>query len=153
MFSQIRQRLEAHAIAYALVGALAVCVLGFALFACFLGLLEILTPALAALVTAAVAVLLIAIVLLGLRIANATPARSAPRGRQRDPAERLEQMLQQHADPVLTRWVRDNPDKAVATTVALGVAAGYSDTVRRALADMYSQYVGAEEHRRAAGSG
>lgn len=49
---------------------------------------------------------------------------------------------------VLKRWVRDNPDRAIAATLLLGVAAGYSGSMQRALLDLYRHYAAAETARR-----
>jgi hypothetical protein len=61
----------------------------------------------------------------------------------------MEAFLRDHADPVLSDWVRGNPDKAALTTLALGVAAGYSGRFRSVLLDVYERYAESEQARRA----
>ena len=70
-----------------------------------------------------------------------------------DPREHIEAFLQAQADPVLSAWIKSNPDKAMVATLLLGVAAGYSESVRRALAELYSHYAAAESERRKGSAG
>lgn len=148
MFERLKDRVEKWTIASAIVVPVAFAVVAFLALALFFMLSAWLPPALAALVTAAIGVLVIAIVTLLARLAT-RPKPPPPR----QPAElpdRLERLLQQHADPVLSEWIRNNPDRAAIATLLLGVAAGYSDSVQKVLLDMYNRYVEAETHRRAA---
>ena len=62
--------------------------------------------------------------------------------------EDLENFLREHADPVVGDWVRKNPDRAVVTTLVLGIAAGFSGQLRRVLMDMYARYAESETVRR-----
>ena len=57
-------------------------------------------------------------------------------------------MLQEHADPVISEWIRNNPDRAAIATLLLGVAAGYSDSFQKILMDMYNRYTETESRRR-----
>ncbi|MEX0915538.1 MAG: hypothetical protein WDZ60_06555, partial [Wenzhouxiangellaceae bacterium] len=80
------------------------------------------------------------------KIATRTESRQQPS--QRDMPDQIEALLQQHADPVLSDWIRNNPDRAVIATLVLGVAAGYSKSFQKILMDMYSRYSEAETRRR-----
>lgn len=154
MLERLKQNLEARAFTSMVVAPVFVLVIAFLGVACFLALQETLTPAMAALVTAAAGMMLIIMLLLVMRLVIARnktgPSGDVPSGSaQRIPFDSLvETMLQDHADPVLRRWVQDNPDRAVAATLVLGVAAGYSDSVQRTLLDLYRHYAAAETARR-----
>lgn len=60
----------------------------------------------------------------------------------------FENLQQQHADPVLSEWVQQNPDRAAIAPLLPGVAAGYSDSFQRILLDMYQRYAETEARRR-----
>ncbi|MDZ7781436.1 MAG: hypothetical protein U5K56_00285 [Halioglobus sp.] len=62
--------------------------------------------------------------------------------------DQIEQLLQEHADPVISEWVRSNPGRAAIATLLLGVAAGYSESFQKVLLDMYSRYAETETRRR-----
>lgn len=158
MLERLKQNLEARALTSIVVAPVFFLVLGFLGLACFLALRETLAPAMAALVTAGVGVMLIIVLLLVMRLFT---ARNRPQstGKDRSNTDQLpplgshlgaefEAMLQDHADPVLANWIRDNPDKAMAATLMLGMAAGYSDSVQRVLLDLYRHYASAETARR-----
>lgn len=158
MLERLKQNLEARALTSIIVAPVFFVVIGFLGLACFLALSETLAPAMAALVTAGVGVMLIIVLLLGLRLVT---ARNRPQsmGKGRSSTDQLppfsshlgaqfEAMLQDHADPVLANWIRDNPDRAMAATLMLGMAAGYSDSVQRVLLDLYRHYASAESARR-----
>jgi hypothetical protein len=147
MLKRLKKRLEAGALATALIVPLSLCVFAFLSVACFFALRETLSPALAALVTAAAGVVLIAVVLIVARIASSL---SGPK-RQREPADLgddFEAFLRDHADPALSGWVRRNPDRAAIVTLVLGIGAGYSDHFRRTLLDFYARYAESEAVRR-----
>jgi hypothetical protein len=147
MFQRLKKRVEAGALVTALVIPLSLCVFAFLSAACYFALRETLSPALAALVTAAAGVVLIALVLLVARIASSL---SGPK-RRREPADLgddFEAFLRDHADPALAAWVRDNPDRAALVTLVLGIGAGYSDQFRRTLLDLYTRYAESETLRR-----
>ncbi|MBY6205622.1 hypothetical protein [Halomonas denitrificans] len=151
MIGKIKRRVETGALVTVLVVPLALCVVAFLGVAGYFAFRESLPPDLAALVTAACGVVLIALILLTARIANAVRGASSNRRRSEDELElgsELESLLREHADPVLSDWVRRNPDKAAIATLALGVAAGYSTQFRRVLFDLYSRYTETEELRR-----
>lgn len=152
MLMRLKKRVEAGALMAALIVPLSLCVFAFLGVACYFAFRSMLSPALAALVTAAVGIVLIALVLLIARIATAL-RRPSPRRRDRDAeySEEFEKLLREHADPVLSRWIQDHPDKAAITTLALGIAAGYSEQFRKVLFDLYERYSESEKMRRSGG--
>lgn len=149
MFKKLKQRLETGALVTALVVPLALCVFAFLGLACYFAFRQTLPPELAALVTAACGIVLIALILMIARIANAGRGSSpGRRGESTEFREDFEEFLREHADPVLSEWVRTHPDRAAVTTLVLGIAAGYSDQFRHILMDMYSRYAESEAVRR-----
>ena len=154
LLERLKHDMEARALTAIVVAPVFILVITFLAIACFLALRETLTPPMAAVVTAGVGIMLIVILLLVMRMVTSgrgsrasahtrsESARSPPLGDQ------FEAMLQSQADPVLSRWIRDNPDKAMAATLVLGVAAGYSSSVQRVLLDLYRHYAAAETTRR-----
>ncbi|MEE4638903.1 MAG: hypothetical protein V2J42_09215 [Wenzhouxiangella sp.] len=147
MLQRLKKKAETGAITALIVIPLVVCVIAFLALACYFSLLSILSPALAAIVTAAAGIVLIAFVLLIARL-SAPHSSKNPRKESLDAGEEFETFLRKHADPVLTQWVRDHPDKAALTTLLLGVAAGYSQAVRRVLLDTYLRRAESEDRRR-----
>lgn len=148
MLTQLKRRVETGVLVAAIVVPVALCVFAFLAIAGYFALLDILPPSLAALVTAASGIVLIALVLIVAKIAGASGKRSRPKRKAEASDQDLERLLREHADPVLTRWVQDNPDKAAIATLALGVAAGYSEQFRRVLFDLYARYSDSENARR-----
>jgi len=150
MIDKLKQRAEAGALVMMLVVPLVFCVFGFLGLAGYLAFRETLPPDLAALVTAACGIVLIALILVLTKIAAMLRGSSSAKNRGHDfeLGEELEAALRDHADPVLRDWVRSNPDKAALTTLALGVAAGYSGQFRRILTDLYARYSETETGRR-----
>src|SRR6056297_473469 len=146
MLKRIRKNIETGVLVTALVVPLWLCVFAFLGVACYFAFRETLSPPLAALVTVAAAIVLIAFVLVFARIFGG--GRKRPEPRSVELGDDLEEFLREHADPVLSRWVRSNPDKAALTTLALGIAAGYSDQFRRVLFDLYARYSESETVRR-----
>lgn len=146
MFDRLKDRMEKRAIAGAIVLPIALSVVAFLGMACYFALRESLSPAMAALVTAAAGVLLIALILVVMRISTRS-SRSTPPA-PRELPDQIEEMLQEHADPVISNWVRNNPDRAAIATLLLGVAAGYSESFQKVLLDMYSRYTDTETRRR-----
>jgi hypothetical protein len=88
----------------------------------------------------------IAVVLLVTRIATRVP--KPDQTASGDLPDQIEKMLQENADPIISEWVRDNPDRAAIATLLLGVAAGYSESFQKVLLDMYCRYIETETHRR-----
>lgn len=157
MFRKLKKRVETGALVTALVIPLALCVFAFLSIAGYFTFRESLPPNLAALVTAACGVVLIALILLVAKIANGS-GQSSPSigsgsggGRDFNVSEDVEAILRDHADPVLRDWIRHNPDRAAAATLALGIAAGYSGQFRRILLDLYGRYAESEQMRRRGG--
>jgi len=149
MFKHLRRRVETGAIVTAIVVPLALCVFAFLGLAGYFALRESLPPHLAALVTAAGGIVLIALVLIIARIAGASRSRSSRRGSNDVKlADDLEEFLRDHVDPVMSDWIRSHPDKAAITTLVLGIAAGYSDQFRHILMDLYTRYAESEAVRR-----
>ncbi|NGX15344.1 hypothetical protein [Wenzhouxiangella sp. XN24] len=154
MLERLKHDMEARALTAIVVAPVFILVITFLAIACFLALQETLAPPMAALVTAAAGIMLIVILLLIMRMVTSsggsgastrTPSKSA----QPPPlGDQFEAILQERADPVLSNWIRDNPDKAMAATLVLGVAAGYSSSVQKVLLDLYRHYAAAESKRR-----
>lgn len=150
MFERLKKKAETGAITALIVIPLVVCVIAFLALACYFSLLPMLSPALAALVTAAAGIVLIAFVLLIAKLSAPGPKKRPPPDAL-DPGEEFEAFLRKQAkqaDPMLTQWVRNHPDKAALTTLVLGVAAGYSQAVRRVLLDTYLQRAESEDRKR-----
>lgn len=152
VLKRIKKRVETGALVTALVVPLALCVFAFLGLAGYFAFRESLPPDLAALVTAACGIVLIALILIIARIAGASRGSSSRRGGRGETraelGEDLEGFLREHVDPVMGDWVRNNPDKAAVTTLFLGVAAGYSEQFRRVLMDLYARYSESEAVRR-----
>lgn len=149
MLKHLRRRVETGAIVTAIVVPLALCVFAFLGLAGYFALRESLPPHLAALVTAAGGIVLIALVLIIARIAGASRSRSSRRGSNDVKlADDLEEFLRDHVDPVMSDWIRSHPDMAAITTLMLGIAAGYSDQFRHILMDLYTRYAESEAVRR-----
>ncbi|NKI34439.1 hypothetical protein HFP89_04590 [Wenzhouxiangella sp. XN79A] len=148
MVGKLKQRAETGVLATALVIPLALCVFAFLGVAGYFTFRESLPPNLAALVTAACGIVLIALVLIGAKLANRTRSTPPPSQSDFELGEELESYLREHADPVLSDWVRDHPDRAALVSLALGVAAGYSGRFRSVLMDMYARYSETERARR-----
>ncbi|MFO7762695.1 MAG: hypothetical protein R6V61_03050 [Wenzhouxiangellaceae bacterium] len=149
MLKKLKKRAETGVLVIALVVPLALCVFAFLGLAGYFAFRAILPPELAALVTAACGIVLIALVLLLARIANIDRGPSSrSRSKRVEFGDDLEAFLRDHADPVLSDWVRNHPERAAVTTLVLGIAAGYSDRFRGVLMDMYSRYAESEAIRR-----
>lgn len=149
MLKKLKKRVETGALVTMLVVPLALCVFAFLGLAGYFAFRENLPPDLAALVTAACGIVLIALILIIARIANGSRSSSKSDRERVDLGEDLEDFLREHADPVLSDWVRNHPDRAAVTTLVLGIAAGYSDRFRHVLIDLYSRYAESEAVRRA----
>jgi len=154
LLDRLKHDLEARALTSIIVAPLLVLVMAFLGIACFLALRETLPPAIAALVTAGIGIMLIVVLLMVMRLVTSgrrsRPSTHTGSGSAQPPpfGDQFEAMLRDHADPTLASWIRDNPDKAMATTLVLGVAAGYSSSVQRVLLDLYRHYAAAESARR-----
>lgn len=152
MIGKIKQRAEIGVLTAALVIPLGLCVVAFLGVSLYFTLRESLPPNLSALVTAASGIVLIAVTVIIGKLSNIRlnrSRRSQPKVSEGlELADELESYLRDHADPVLTDWIRDNPDRAALITLALGVGAGYSSQFRRVLMDAYARYAESESARR-----
>lgn len=152
MIKRIKRRAETGLLTLALVIPLGLCVFALLSVAGYFTFRESLPPNLAALVTAACGIVLIALTLLVAKLARLThrekkkPTGDAQAGFEF--GDELESYLRSHADPVLTSWIRRNPDRAALVTLALGVAAGYSGQFRSLMMDAYVRYAESETSRR-----
>lgn len=147
MLTRLKKRVETGVLVTAIVVPVALCVFAFLGLACYFALLNSLSPALAALVTAAAGVIVIALVVIIAKIADPASRRTST-SRGKSPDDEFERFLRDHADPVLARWIQDNPEKAAFVTLGLGIAAGYSEPFRRVLSDLYIRYSESESVRR-----
>lgn len=145
MFSGLKDRMEKRAIATAIIAPLVLVVIAFLALASYFTLRESLSPSLAALVTAAAGIVLIAVVLLITRMSARESQPEKPSSR--DLPEELERMLQDQVDPLVSEWIRNNPDRAAIASLLLGIAAGYSEAFQKILVDVYRRYSAAEGAR------
>jgi protein-S-isoprenylcysteine O-methyltransferase Ste14 len=76
MFQRLKKKAETRAITALIVIPLVVCVIAFLVLACYFSLLSMLSPALAALVTAAAGIVLMAFVLLIARLSSPHSSKS-----------------------------------------------------------------------------
>jgi len=154
MFKRIKQRAETGLLVSALVVPIGLLVFGFIGLACYLTFRDFLPPNLAALVTAACGVVVIALVLIFAKIVNLSqrkkPADLSIHQDSRAAREEFEAYLRDQADPVLIDWVRRNPDKAALASLALGIAAGYSSTFRTVMLDAYARFARNESKTKSA---
>jgi hypothetical protein len=131
---------------YGIAAALVLCAIAFLALSAYLGLLNVVRPALAALLTAAGAAALAGVILASL---HWSARRRARRKRQQagNPIAGLEGVLARQVDPALIRWIQRHPDATVAATFALGIASGYSSSVRRTLEAVLEGLAEAERER------
>jgi len=152
MIKRIKQRAETGLLTLALVIPLALCVFGFLGLAGYFTFRQSLPPNLAALVTSACGIVLIAVTLLLAKLSQFNTGSKPPKRVDTkagfEIGDELEGYLRDHADPVLSGWIRRHPDRAALITLALGVAAGYSGQFRRVLMDAYTRYTESERSRR-----
>lgn len=126
--------LKRRAVAWGAAAALGACSVAFLVFAGYLGLAAYVAPGTAALLTGGIALLLA--VLSVLVFGRSTPYRRRRRGGD-EPADELEAYLADRVDPAVSGLLRRHPEGVLAATLLLGVAAGYSASVRRVLRDLY----------------
>lgn len=126
--------LTRRAVAWGTAVVLGACAVAFLAFAGYLALLEFVAPGTAALLTGVI--LLLLAVLIALVFGRSFPSRRRRR-RGYEPADELEAYLADRVDPVLSGLLRRHPERALAVTLLLGIAAGYSSSVRRVLRDLY----------------
>lgn len=101
-------------------------------------------PHLAALLMAAIFLFLAVLALVVSRMVTMRQYRLTRR-RHHDPAGDIEAALAAAMDPMISDWVRRNPGRAAAVGLLAGVAAGYSEAVRRVLQDIYNRYTEADD--------
>jgi len=139
----------------AIVIPLGLLTFGFGSLSCYLTFAQMLPPNLAALVTAACSVILIAAVFLIAKLSNWSHNRPVhPRRMSFDSEQRrvkstinqIEDILGKQADPGLLRWVRDNPDRATLLALAIGAATGYSPKLRAAILEACKTSAGNPQH-------
>lgn len=135
-----RTRIQVNTVAYACALLLAVCAVGFIGLAGYLALAERFEADTAALLTAAgfIVVALIAIALARLITWYGRARRK--RRHRKQPVDELEQLLQNSVDHAIADWIRRNPGSALVASLLAGIAAGYSDSVRGVIGDLYSRY-------------
>lgn len=141
-----RHRLQSRFVAGIAVAIIGVFVVGFASLAAFLALRVHVSPVLAALLVAGALLVLALVILLAANLAT-RPRRTRASQRDSDPMDALEAALKSHTDPALSDLIRRHPDKAAATMLLLGIAAGYSRTVRHMVHD-FSEYLAELDERR-----
>lgn len=142
------REIKLRARTYGIAAACALGTIAFLAFAAYLGLLNVVSPAVAALLTAAgLATLGVVIPATVNRSARRRARRERARQRAHNPLAGLEDMLARQTDPALTEWVRRHPDGTVAATFVLGIAAGYSNSIRRTLEGILEGMAESERER------
>lgn len=137
------QRVRLRLLAWSVSMVLTICAVVFLSLAGYLALATRLDRPLAALATGGALLVLTVLVLLGTRWL--TGRRSQRASRRNDGFEAL---LEEQLDPLVSRWIDRHPEGAAAGTLLLGIAAGYSGSVRRVLQDMFDNYAESEINRR-----
>lgn len=125
--------LKRRVAAWGAAAVLGACSVAFLAFAGYLELAAVVAPGTAALLTGGI--LLLLAVLTVLVFGRSAPSRRRRRGHE--PADELEAYLAERTDPVLSGLLRRYPERALAASLLLGIAAGYSSSVRRVLRDLY----------------
>src|SRR5690606_2277934 len=143
------QRIRVRVIAWCTAVVLAVCAVVYFTLSLYLYLSWTMSAHRAALITGSALVLVILVVLAA---AYWFTRRRRGRGRRpRDPDDSLEYLLEGRLDPLLRDWIGSHPKGAATGTLLLGIAAGYSRSVRRILQDLYEEAAEAERRRREEG--
>jgi hypothetical protein len=132
---KILRVLKRRVVAWSAAVVLGVCAVAFLAFAAYLELAAFVAPGTAALLTGGI--LLLLAVLTVLVFGRSPPSRRRRLGGH-EPADELEAYLAERTDPVLSGLLRRYPERALAATLLLGIAAGYSSSVRRVLRDLYA---------------
>ena len=125
----------------------AACALGSLAFAGYLAVARMVAPVYAALIVAVVALVAVGIALI---VTRGLVKRHRPRtakAKRTEALDELEETLRSHADPLLDSWARRHPAGLAAASLVVGVAAGYSQTFRRLLKDVYEQYAETSNER------
>jgi len=129
-------RLKVRTIGFGLISLLVACATAWLAFAAYLGLTQVLEPAWAALVTG-VGCLVLALVAYWIFAMISRP--KAPQ-----PSPGLEALLQQAADPLVRDLIVRHPDRASLAALALGVAAGSSETARSGILTVVESVLASE---------
>jgi hypothetical protein len=148
---RFRDALRLRAAAAACAGMLALCMFAFLALSGYFALSARFIPVYAALITAGGCLLAALAILLATRLI--TTRRREYRNSGAHAAEAFEHFLEDGVDPVTEAWIRRHPDAAVAVTLTLGIAAGYSGSIRRILQDLYVHYANAEAQRQSSRRG
>lgn len=141
-----RDALGLRAAAVVCAGLLALCMFAFLALSGYFALLRVVDSVYAALMVAGGCLLMAMAILL---VARTITSRKHESRTGMHPTEAFEDFLEDGVDPVMGAWIRRHPDAAAAVTLALGIAAGYSGSVRRILQDLYVHYADSETERRA----
>ena len=142
-----KQQMRVGLVGGVAVALFAACALGSLAFAGYLALARVVAPVYAALIVAVIALVAASIALL---VTRRLIERHRPRTAEAERTEalnELEETLRTNADPLLDSWARRHPTGAAAASLAVGVAAGYSRTLRTLLQDVYEQYAETSEER------
>ena len=129
-------RLKVRTIGLGLVSLLVACAVAWLAFAAYLGLTQLVEPVWAALATGAGCLVLALVVYWIFTVV------SRPKAPQSSPA--LEALLQQTADPLVRDLIVRHPDRASLAALALGVAAGSSQTARSGILTVMESILGSE---------
>lgn len=147
MLARLKMQLNTRAVASLIIAPLVFWVVAFLAAGSYLAFAPLVPPAWAALLTALLGVVLIVITLL---ITHARTQRKGPFSPSKEsrtpkdlPEHKLEALLQAQADPMLRAWVKESPQQALLTAALVGAAAGYNESVQKALLDMYYRYMAA----------
>lgn len=132
-----RDKIQIRTLAYLTIAVLIVCAIVFAGIAGYLVMAAHYPAHIAALLTAGIFVVVALFILV---ISALLTHKWARRSQAKHPADDLETALAAGIEPVLSEWIRHNPISATAAGLVLGIAAGYSDSVRRVLQDTYNRY-------------
>lgn len=119
--------MRANVLRYAVAAALAIGGTAFVAFAGYLALLELVAPQIAALLTGVALFLLALATVLARRLAG-----KHDEHRLEDaPPDDIEAALRKHIDSLLSVGIRSHPVGAAASTLLLGIAAGYGGSASR----------------------
>lgn len=133
------RELRIRAIAAAFAALFFVGALVFLVFAGYLVLRAWLDPEWAALAAGSACLLVAGLIPVAARLVVRRGAVAQSTG-QGNPADAIEGLLEEAIDDALLgAWIRRHPDAAAAVSVLLGVAAGYSHSVRCVLHDIWMQ--------------
>ncbi|GGX58454.1 hypothetical protein GCM10007392_27910 [Saccharospirillum salsuginis] len=119
-----------------LVGLLVACAIAWLAFAAYLGLTQVLEPVWAAMATGGGCLVFALVVYWIFAVV------SRPKAPQSSPG--LEALMQQAADPLVRDLIVRHPDRASLAALALGVAAGSSQTARSGILTIVESVLASE---------